>query len=70
MEEMKKNMIGMINEMENKIERTEVNLEDERMAIGELSMNLMEMAVEIESGSLSIGEQEKIEKKKNETESE
>ena len=56
MKEMKKNMIGTIEEMENKIESTEVHLEDERMAIEELGMDLMEMAVAIESGSLSKGE--------------
>ena len=65
---MKKNMIGTIKEMENKIESTEVHLEDERMAIEELGMDLMEMAVVIESGSLSKGEWEKKEKKKNEVE--
>ena len=68
MKEMKKNMIGTIEEMENKIESTEVHLEDERMAIEELGMDLMEMAVVIESGSLSKGEWEKKEKKKNEVE--
>ena len=62
MKEMK-NMIGTIEEMENKIESTEVHLEDERMAIEELDMDLMEMAVVIESGSLSKGEWEKKEKK-------
>ena len=68
MKEMKKNMIGTIEEMENKIESTEVHLEDGRMAIEELGMDLMEMAVVIESGSLSKGEWEKKEKKKNEVE--
>ena len=68
MKEMKKNMIGTIGEMENKIESTEVHLEDERMAIEELGMDLMEMAVVIESSSLSKGEWEKKEKKKNEVE--
>ena len=65
---MKKNIIGIIEEMENKIESTEVHLEDERMAIEELGMDLMEMAVVIESRSLSKGEWEKKEKKKNEVE--
>ena len=68
MKEMKKNMIGTIEEMENKIESTEVHLEDERMAIEELGIDLMEMEVVIESGSLSKGEWEKKEKKKNEVE--
>ena len=68
MKEMKKNMIGTIEEMENKIESTEVHLEDERMAIEELGMDLMEMVVGIESGSLSKGKWEKKEKKKNEVE--
>ena len=64
MKEMKKNMIGTIEEMENKIESTEVHLEDDRMAIEELGMDLMEMAVVIESGSLSKGEQEKKERRR------
>ena len=68
MKEMKKNTTGTIEEMENKIESTEVHLEDERMAIEELGMDLMEMAVVIESGSLSKGEWEKKEKKKNDVE--
>ena len=68
MREMKKNMMGTIEEMENKIERMEVHLEDERMAIEELGMDLMEMAVVIESGSLSEDEWEKKEKKKNKVE--
>ena len=68
MKEMKKNMICTIEEMEIKIGSTEVHLEDERMAIEELGMDLMEMAVVIESGSLSKGEREKKEKKKNEVE--
>ena len=65
MEDMKKNMIGTIEEMEKKIESTEVHLEDKRMVIEELGMGLMEMAVTIESGSLSEVEWEKIEDKKN-----
>ena len=68
MKDMKKNVTGTTEEMENKIESTEVHLEDERMAIEELGMDLMEMAVVIESGSLSKGEWEKKEKKKNEAE--
>ena len=41
-EEMKKNMIGKIGEMEEKIESTEVELENERMAIEQMGMDIME----------------------------
>ena len=65
MEEMKKNMISTIKEMENKIESTEIELENKRMAIKQLGMDIMELVVIIESGGLSEGEKEEIEKKKN-----
>ena len=65
MEEMKKNMISTIKEMKNKIESTEIELENKRMAIEQLGMDIMELVVIIESGGLSEGEREEIEKKKN-----
>ena len=56
MEEMKKNMIGKIGEMENKIESTEVELEDERMTIEQLGMDIMELVVKMQSGGLRENE--------------
>ena len=70
MGKMKNEMVDIIKEMQQKINRVQAELEEERIKIENIRSDIMELILEMEHGGINEEERMKIEKKKTKKENE